>query len=79
MYIPKNNLINTHLKETVLRLPYYDNNFIQFFAKSNVAFVILAYNIMYLYIDRGHGQNSYLADITVISKDNYYGKYSRNI
>ncbi|GFH40272.1 hypothetical protein Hs20B_06700 [Lactococcus insecticola] len=79
MYLPSKKTPRTTLKDAVYSLPYYDKNFMSLFVQSDVDFVIWAFNNKYLYINGDHGQNSYLPDIAVISKDNYYTKHSKYI
>lgn len=77
VYISKNNISKGSIKDAILSLPFYDKNFMRLFDKADVDFVIWAFNNKYLYIDGDYGQNDYLPNIAVISKENFYNKYSR--
>lgn len=47
------------------------------FVKSDVDFVLWAFNNKYVNVNGDHGQNSYIPDLVLISKDNYYTKKSK--
>lgn len=68
----------TTLKEAFHLFPFFDKNFMKLFIKADVDFIIWAFNNKYLYTKEGpHVQDHKLPDLFLISKDNYYSKYSR--
>ena len=72
-----NNRVTT--KQEFLNFPFFDKNFMKLFVGSDVDFVIWAFNNKYFYTTEDpHGQNSAFPKIVLISKDNYYTKYSKN-
>ncbi len=58
-------------KEAFLDYPFFDKNFMNLFITSKVDFVMWAFNNKYFYTSEfPHGE-------ALISKDNYYTKYSK--
>lgn len=67
-------------REALLNLPFFDENFMKLFIQSDVDFVIWAFDNKYLYTqDDPHGLKSFLPDVVVISKDNFYNIHSKKI
>lgn len=74
-YVPKNS--DMRISNVVYSLPFFDKNFMSLFVKSDVDFVLWAFNNKYVNVNGDHGQNSYIPDLVLISKDNYYTKKSK--
>lgn len=74
-YVPK---LKISAKETFTNLPFFDKNFMKLFVKSDVDFVVWAFNNKYLYtLEDKHGQDSFIPDVTLITKDYYYSKFTK--
>ncbi|HEY0221646.1 MAG TPA: hypothetical protein VGC17_02465 [Lactovum miscens] len=79
MYLPKYKLPYVSMKDAFFCLPFYDKNLMKLIVKSNVDFIIWAFDNKYIHTeDDLRGQNSVLPDVVLITKDNYYKKkYSK--
>ncbi|WP_367006602.1 hypothetical protein ABZ559_12145 [Streptococcus sp. ZY19097] len=65
-------------KEAFLDYPFFDKNFMNLFITSKVDFVMWAFNNKYFYTSEfPHGEASPFPTIALISKDNYYTRYSK--
>lgn len=65
-------------REVFGSLPFFDKNFMKLFVKSDVDFVIWAFNNKYLYTDKDHhGQNSFIPEVTLVMKDYYYNRFTK--
>lgn len=75
LYLPR---LKMKARDVFRSLPFYDKNFMKLFVESDVDFVIWAFDNKYLYTqDDSRGQNSFLPDVVIISKDNFYNKHSK--
>lgn len=75
MYIPKESKL---MRDVFYSLPTFDKNFMSLFIKSEVDFVLWAFNNKYVYVNGDRGQNSCLPDLVLVSRENYYTKKTRN-
>lgn len=75
VYVPKFEMSSA---EVLKSLPFFDKNFMKLFVKADVDFVIWAFNNKFLYTDGdSHGQNSFIPEVTLITKDYYYSKHTK--
>ncbi|HAR1310995.1 TPA: hypothetical protein QFD99_002629 [Enterococcus faecium] len=75
VYIPKKSKML--VSDAFDNFPFFDKNFMNLFVKSDVDFVLWAFNNKYVYVNGDHGQNTYVPDLVLISKENYYTKKTR--
>lgn len=77
-YVKKKEIDTRSLCTPVRNLPFFDKNFMKLLIKSEVEFVLWAFNNKYVYTDEHpHGEKGVLPEIVLLTKDNYYTKYSR--
>ncbi|HIB1894439.1 hypothetical protein [Enterococcus faecium] len=75
VYVPKKSKML--VSDAFDNFPFFDKNFMNLFVKSDVDFVLWAFNNKYVYVNGDHGQNTYVPDLVLISKENYYTKKTR--
>lgn len=77
-YVTKKNMDGITTREAFLNLPFFDKNFMKMFIKSEVDFIIWAFNNKYFYTtEKKYGETGILPELVVISNDNYYTRYSK--
>lgn len=78
-YIPQNYYKGKATqKQIFLQLPFFDKNFMRLLIKSDVDFLIWAFDNKYVYTDTsGFNSTPYVPQLAIISKENFYTKYSR--
>lgn len=77
-YVPKQKINKMTSREAFYNLPFFDKNFMKMFIKSKVDFVIWAFNNKYFYTTENlHGEDSFLPEVVMITKDNYYQRKSK--
>ncbi|MGC6770018.1 hypothetical protein [Enterococcus sp. LJL51] len=77
-YVRKKETNRISTREAVFSLPFFDKNFMKLFIKSEVDFVLWAFNNKYFYTkEHPHGEESFLPEIVLLTKDNYYSKHSK--
>ena len=75
MYLSK---LRVHGRDIFLSLPFFDKNFMKSFIKSDVDFVVWAFNNKYTYTEENSKAHApLLPNVALINKDNYYNKYSK--
>ena len=65
-------------KQMFLQMPFFDKNFMKLFIKSDVDFLIWAFENKYVYTDKNkYGSLPLVPQLAIISKENFYTKHSR--
>lgn len=65
-------------KQIFFQMPFFDKHFMKLFIKSDVDFLIWAFDNKYVYSDKNkHGLTLAVPKLAIISKENFYNKYSR--
>lgn len=66
------------LRDAFWNYPIFDKNFMRLFIKSKVDFIIWAFNNKYFYTEQDpHGLSTPLPKVVILTKDNFYDKYSK--
>lgn len=77
-YVREKETTRISTREAVRNLPFFDKNFMKLLVKSEVDFVLWAFNNKYFYSEEyPHGEKSFLPEIVLLTRDNYYSKYSK--
>lgn len=65
-------------KQILYNLSFFDKNFMKLFIKSDVDFIVWAFDNKYIYTNQSkHGQGLFAPKLAIIEKENFYTKKSK--
>ena len=78
-YVLKNQFQKpVNAKQILYNLPFFDKNFMNLFIKSDIDFILWAFDNKYIYTKQSqHGQGLFAPQLAIIEKDNFYLKKSK--
>lgn len=78
-YVLKNQFQKSvNAKQILYNLPIFDKNFMNLFIKSDIDFILWAFDNKYIYTKQSqHGQGLFAPQLAIIEKENFYIKKSK--